>query len=323
MFITLCLNPTIQKTLIFERLNRGEVNRAEKNFTDASGKGINVSRVLAQLGKQVLHVTHLSKEDKTWFKAELEKQKIDLLAVDTTARARTCTTLIEENSLESGAISRCVTELVESGNKVEPETEAALLKAFDVLLDGGGQLQQIDSLIISGSKAPGFKNSLFAEIALKAHGRNIPVVLDIRGADLKELLNALRTNPIKASEPPVVIKPNAQELKETFFEAQAELLAENQINDCIAKLYKEYGLLSVITRGKDSVLAFDGGKLLNISSESIPQEKVLNTIGCGDAFTAGFAAALADGSSFEEAVRQGIKCGALNAMTIQPGSIKA
>ena len=295
----------------------------EKNFTDASGKGINVSRVLAQLGKQVLHVTQLSKEDKTWFKAELEKQKIDLLAVDTTARARTCTTLIEENSLESGAISRCVTELVEKGNKVESETETALINAIDALLDGGGQLQQIDSLIISGSKAPGFRDSLFAEIALKALGRNIPVVLDIRGADLKELLDALRTNPLKASEPPVVIKPNAQELKETFFEAQAEPLDENQINDCIVKLYKEYSLLSVITRGKDSVLAFDGGKLLNISSESIPQEKVQNTIGCGDACTAGFAAALADGSSFEEAVRQGIKCGALNAMTIQPGSIKA
>ncbi len=321
MFVTLCLNPTIQKTLCFERISRGEVNRASRNFTDASGKGINVSRVLAQLGKQVLHVTQLSKQDKLWFEAELEKQAIKLLAIETAAKARTCTTLIEENSLESGTSGRCVTELVESGNKVEPETEAALLKAFDALLDGG-ELQQIDSLIISGSKAPGFKDSLFAKIALKAHAHNVPVVLDIRGADLKELLNALRAAPLKACEAPLVIKPNAQELKETFFEAQTEAMAENQINDCIAKLYSEYGVQSVITRGKDSTLAFDGKKLLNISSESIPQEKVLNTIGCGDAFTAGFAAALADGSGFEAAVRQGIKCGTLNARTIQPGSIK-
>lgn len=321
MFVTLCLNPTIQKTLCFDKISRGEVNRASRNFTDASGKGINASRVLAQLGKQVLHVTQLSKQDKLWFEAELEKQAIKLLAIETAAKARTCTTLIEENSLESGAISRCVTELVESGNKVEPETEAALLKAFDALLDGG-ELQQIDSLIISGSKAPGFRDSLFAKIALKAHAHNVPVVLDIRGADLKALLGALRAAPLKACEAPLVIKPNAQELKETFFEAQTEAMAENQINDCIAKLYSEYGVQSVITRGKDSTLAFDGKKLLNINSESIPQEKVLNTIGCGDAFTAGFAAALADSSSFEEAVRQGIKCGALNARTIQPGSIK-
>lgn len=321
MFVTLCLNPTIQKTLCFDKISRGEVNRASRNFTDASGKGINASRVLAQLGKQVLHVTQLSKQDKLWFEAELEKQAIKLLAIETAAKARTCTTLIEENSLESGAISRCVTELVESGNKVEPETEAALLKAFDALLDGG-ELHQIDSLIISGSKAPGFKDSLFAKIALKAHAHNVSVVLDIRGADLKALLDALRAAPLKACEAPLVIKPNAQELKETFFEAQTEAMAENQINDCIAKLYSEYGVHSVITRGKDSTLAFDGKKLLNMNSESIPQEKVLNTIGCGDAFTAGFAAALADGSSFEEAVRQGIKCGALNARTIQPGSIK-
>ncbi|MBR3813494.1 MAG: bifunctional hydroxymethylpyrimidine kinase/phosphomethylpyrimidine kinase [Spirochaetaceae bacterium] len=321
MFVTLCLNPTIQKTLCFDKISSGEVNRASRNFTDASGKGINVSRVLAQLGKQVLHVTQLSKQDKLWFEAELEKQAIKLLAIETAAKARTCATLIEENSLESGAISRCVTELVESGNKVEPETEAALLKAFDALLDGGG-LQQIDSLIISGSKAPGFRDSLFAEIALKAHAHNVPVVLDIRGADLKELLNALRAVPQNACGAPLIVKPNAQELKETFFEAQAEAMAENQINDCIAKLYSEYGVQSVITRGKDSTLAFDGKKLLNINSESIPQEKVLNTIGCGDAFTAGFAAALADGSGFEAAIRQGIKCAAQNAMTIQPGSIK-
>ncbi len=321
MFVTLCLNPTIQKTLCFDKISRGEVNRASRNFTDASGKGINVSRVLAQLGKQVLHVTQLSKQDKLWFEAELEKQAIKLLAIETAAKARTCTTLIEENSLESGAISRCVTELVESGNKVEPETEAALLKAFDALLDGG-ELHQIDSLIISGSKAPGFRDLLFAKIALKAHAHNVPVVLDIRGADLKALLDALRTVPQNACGAPLIVKPNAQELKETFFEAQAEAMAENQINDCIAKLYSEYGVQSVITRGKDSTLAFDGKKLLNINSESIPQEKVLNTIGCGDAFTAGFAAALADGSGFEAAVRQGIKCAAQNAMTIQPGSIK-
>ncbi len=321
MFVTLCLNPTIQKTLCFDKISRGEVNRASRNFTDASGKGINVSRVLAQLGKQVLHVTQLSKQDKLWFEAELEKQAIKLLAIETAAKARTCTTLIEENSLESGAISRCVTELVESGNKVEPETEAALLKAIDTLLDGGG-LQQIDSLIISGSKAPGFKDSLFAEIALKTHAHNVPVVLDIRGADLKALLDALHAAPLKACEAPLVIKPNAQELKETFFEAQVVTLTENQINDCIAKLYSEYGVQSIITRGKDSTLAFDGKKLLNINSESIPQKEVLNTIGCGDAFTAGFAAALADGNGFEAAVRQGIKCAAQNAMTIQPGSIK-
>ena len=88
MFVTLCLNPTIQKTLCFDKISRGEVNRASKNFTDASGKGINVSRVLAQLGKQVLHVTQLSKQDKLWFEAELEKQAIKLLAIETAAKAR-------------------------------------------------------------------------------------------------------------------------------------------------------------------------------------------------------------------------------------------
>ncbi|MBO4439129.1 MAG: bifunctional hydroxymethylpyrimidine kinase/phosphomethylpyrimidine kinase [Spirochaetaceae bacterium] len=311
MFVTLCLNPTIQKTLLFKRINLGEVNRSEKNFTDVSGKGINVSRVLSQLGRQVLHITQLAKEDKAWFKAELEKLKIELLAVGTTARARTCTTLIEEN---------CVTELVESGNKVEPETEAELIKAFDRLFADNST--KIDALVISGSKAPGFRDSLFAEIALKAHRCNVPLVLDIRGADLRALLDALRKEPVKAGEPPVVIKPNIQELHETFFAEQGAPLSENQIKTLLAEIFAQYGLMSVITRGKEPVLAFDGKSFLSIDSKCIPSEKIVNTIGCGDAFAAGFASVLAETGGFEEAVRQGIKCGALNAMTLQPGSIE-
>ncbi len=311
MFVTLCLNPTIQKTLFFWKIHRGEVNRSEKNFTDASGKGINVSRVLSQLGRQVLHITQLSKEDKLWFEAELKKHKIELAAVDTNARTRTCTTLIEEN---------CITELVEKGNKVEPCTETELLKVFDSLLADNSK--KIETLIISGSKAPGFRDSLFAELALKAHEHNVPVVLDIRGADLQKLLEILQNKPVKSDEAPVIIKPNIQELQETFFAEQKEPLSENQIKTFLVGLYEQYGITAVITRGSKSTLAFDGKSFLSIESENIPSEKIINTIGCGDSFAAGFAVSLAESGDFEAAVRQGIKCGALNAMTLQPGSIK-
>lgn len=320
MFVTLCLNPTIQKTLLFDKIQKGEVNRASKSFTDVSGKGINVSRVLSQLGKQVLHITQLAEDDRNFFERELDRLQIRLLAGWTKVRARTCTTLIEEQTLENATISRCITELVESGSRVEPETESLLFNCFKHLLDNNHQ--EIEFLIISGSKAPGFSDSLFAELALKAHSLNIMTILDIRGSDLKELLKSLSKRPVKADEVPLIIKPNVQELKETFFEEVNEPLCEKQINDFIIRLYKEYGLKSVITRGKDSTLAFDGKQLLEKKSEFIPADKVLNTIGCGDAFAAGLAAALSEGKSFEEALNKGLECGALNAMTIQPGSIK-
>jgi fructose-1-phosphate kinase PfkB-like protein len=38
------MNPTLQKTLLFPSLAIDEVNRTERHWLDASGKGVNVSR---------------------------------------------------------------------------------------------------------------------------------------------------------------------------------------------------------------------------------------------------------------------------------------
>jgi fructose-1-phosphate kinase PfkB-like protein len=58
--LCVCLNPTVQKTITLPRMLVGEVNRASAVRTDASGKGVNVARVLVQLGEaDVVHLTHL------------------------------------------------------------------------------------------------------------------------------------------------------------------------------------------------------------------------------------------------------------------------
>jgi len=51
-FLTICLNPTLQKTLCFSSVVPGTVNRTGVHRLDVSGKGINVTRVLTQLGKK-------------------------------------------------------------------------------------------------------------------------------------------------------------------------------------------------------------------------------------------------------------------------------
>ncbi|MCQ2579649.1 MAG: PfkB family carbohydrate kinase [Treponemataceae bacterium] len=325
MFLTLCLNPTIQKSLCFQKFELGQVNRASQSFTDVSGKGINVSRVLAQLKKPVLHVTQLALEDENYFRTNLKNQNISLCSILTSARARTCTTIIDE-SCQNNA-KRLITELVENGNKVDSETEIRLKKAFDDILNGSFQAEnqfekdkKIEALIISGSKAPGFNDSLFADFALKAHAKNILTVLDIRGRDLIELLKCLESNRINSLEVPMIIKPNVQELKETFAKQDADFSIK-QINDLLLMLFEKYGICSVITRGELSILAFDGKTFYDVPAVNVAPQDIVNTIGCGDSFTAGFAAALADGKGFESAIKAGAECGALNARTVRPGCI--
>jgi len=66
-FLVVCLNPTIQKTLVFKSLKLDAVNRAAEVRTDASGKGVNVARVLTQCGYPATHLTHAGGPNKDWF----------------------------------------------------------------------------------------------------------------------------------------------------------------------------------------------------------------------------------------------------------------
>jgi 1-phosphofructokinase len=47
MIVTLTLNPSVDRTVEVEALDRGEVIRALRVRVDPGGKGINVSRALA------------------------------------------------------------------------------------------------------------------------------------------------------------------------------------------------------------------------------------------------------------------------------------
>jgi 1-phosphofructokinase/tagatose 6-phosphate kinase len=55
-FLSICLTPTMQRTMRFPSVEKGEVNRTSEYRIDASGKGVNVTRVLDQLGEEVTHL---------------------------------------------------------------------------------------------------------------------------------------------------------------------------------------------------------------------------------------------------------------------------
>jgi len=57
----------IQKTIVLNSLKEGEVLRTREYYTHASGKGVNVSRILYQLGENVIHFTHAGGRDRKYF----------------------------------------------------------------------------------------------------------------------------------------------------------------------------------------------------------------------------------------------------------------
>ena len=310
-FLAVCMNPTLQKTLCFNRLIPSVVNRTSDYRFDASGKGINVTRVLSQLGKKVTHLTQLGGILRPVFLELCEKEGINVRWVESGSAIRFCYTIISGNLNEE----HTVTELVEESVPTTDGTGERLLAAYNELLDSVG------TVIISGTKAQGLNDALIPEMVRLARECDKRIILDIRGNDLKQSL-VFR---------PDVVKPNLFEFAGTFLpelgsnaNEKGELTGEEPgVKDKIAALVLElaacYGTNIVLTRGKYSVWYTYNGNFFECPVEN--EKPAVNTIGCGDAFTAGIAAALDDGLSLPDAVARGVHCGNLKAGILKPGTI--
>lgn len=301
-YLTVCLNPTIQQTIVFPRLVKGEVNRSAEYRVDIAGKGICPARVLGQLGRRAIHLTHLGGPTREWFLAMCAEDRIDVRWVESGSEIRFCTTIIDREE-------HSATELVEEARAVAPGTAEAVIEAFRTLLP------EVATVMLSGTTAVGYPPGIMptlARLGAEAHKR---LFLDLKGRALLESL------PYR----PAVVKPNLEELFQTYEPERRTpgvTADESAIRDLVARAGREYreryGSYLVVTRGTAPTLFWDGEALCE--APVIPVEAV-NPIGSGDSFNVGIATALEDGATIAEAVAEGNRLGALNASRLKPGSI--
>ncbi|MFP4329206.1 MAG: 1-phosphofructokinase family hexose kinase, partial [Spirochaetaceae bacterium] len=280
-FLTLCLTPTFQRTLRFPKVERGEVNRSNEYRLDASGKGINVTRVLQQLGFEATHLTHLGGAGRESFLALASADGIVVDWVESESEIRTCYTVLDD-------ADRSTTELVEEAAPVGAGTEERLMTRYLELLSDH------HTVIISGAKSAGYSKAILPWLVKEAKEAGLRVIADFRGPDLEAALE----------HRPDLIKPNLSEFAATFLaphrsspfgpqraKAVSEETTSTDLKESAKQKMREIadeGTAVVLTRGgKPTLFAFPGG----VTGEVSPIEiEPLNTIGCGDAFTAGFAA---------------------------------
>jgi fructose-1-phosphate kinase PfkB-like protein len=299
--LTLCLNPVLQKTIVLPRLQENKVNRSSEYYFNVSGKGVNVSRVLRHLKVDVLHLTQAGGRNRELFLDMCRQDDIPVRWTDSGSEIRFCYTLINREHHTS-------TEIVEEAAPVAPGTEEKIEELFLSLLPG------CCAVIISGSKAAGFSSRLYPGLVKKAKEAGKITILDYRKDDLKNSLAAL----------PDVIKPNYTEFVATFFPGQDsgnwkdkdEL--DTMVTGKIIQLWKDYGIMTILTNGENRVRYVDGGKIRSV----VPQKIVpVNTIGCGDAFAAGFADVYVRSGDVTEAVHSGLECARKNALSMKPGQL--
>ena len=115
-----------------------------------------------------------------------------------------------------------------------------------------------------------------------------------------------------------MVKPNVEELGECLGRGlsgarEAELvLAASALLDRVGTV--------LVTRGRAGALAVCAGEAL---AGALEVSAARNTVGCGDAFLAGYLAALWRGLPLAEALRLAVACGAAQAQAEAPGQISA
>jgi len=298
-FLCVCLNPVIQKTLVFGRLERGEVNRTAMYRTDMAGKGLIPTRVLGQLGEKAIHLTQLGGPTRTWFLSMAADEGLAIEWVESGAPIRVCTTVIEREAGEA-------TELVEEALPVAAVTSTLVLERFAALLP------RVDVVMLSGTVAAGIEPGTMGALAGLAAAAGKRLYVDLKGRDLLDCL----------VHRPVCAKPNLEELALTRGVPYASFRRDDEARSLVAEAGREfwerYGCHLVVTRGSMSTLYWDGQRLGELAA---PAVDAINPIGSGDSFGVGLACTLERGGTLEEAVAEGNRLGALNATRLKPGSI--
>lgn len=291
MITVVTFNPSIDTLYKLESFEIGKVQRAGDVKKSAGGKGINVARVLNQLGHSPMCMGFVGGYNGLYIKDEIKKIGLRDEFIKIDGETRVCLNIIDKNKVS--------TEILESGPIVE---ENDMIK-FERHLEN--ILEETKILVASGSLPKGLPIDYYGLLGEICRIKNIKFILDTSGKYLESAINSHI----------YMIKPNIDEL---------EALCKCNINnkeDAIKEAYKllRYNIENIcISMGKDGMILVNKDSIYEVK---IPSIKIENTVGSGDSSIAGFAYGLLNDYSLKDCLRLSNACGMSNAMNIKTGFI--
>lgn len=267
MILIVTPNPCIDKTIYIDKNKLGKIIRARKVNIIAGGKGNNVARVLKNLGVENLSLNFLGGYYGKIIEECLKKDGISYSPVWIKSSSRTVVTILEDNLRQ--------TAFVEPGPQVSDVEKEEMIKMLGRVIDEKGS--EIKLIILSGSIPDHNCNDIYKIMIRIAKERKIRCILDSRGEALR----------IGTEAKPFLIKPNIRELEDILKIklSTEDIENKNKLARYILELNK-YAEIVILTMGNKGSLVSDGKKIYRAIP---PQIKVINPIGSGDSFIAGFA----------------------------------
>ena len=254
--MTITLNPALDHTIMLDSLNTGTLNSVESSSETPGGKGVNVARVVSDLGGAVSAGGLLGKNQRRLFEDYLSSHGVALRQVCVEGSVRSNIKVVEQATGQ-------VTELNLPGLCVHDDVLESVL---------GSILRQPEGTLVAvcGSLPEGISQQAFADFLKAIKQAGFFLAVDTRGEALKTALTVT----------PDLIKPNLDELQElagTPLTSSQALAMASKLGESIQHV--------VLSMGEAGAWFIVGNECLHAQPDALT---TVSTVGAGDSMLGGY-----------------------------------
>jgi 1-phosphofructokinase family hexose kinase len=283
LILTLTLNPAIDRNILTDRLafeDRGYILSTNES---AGGRGINASRVIHTFGGSTLAITTVGGKPGSKFERLLKESNLPHEVVPIGEDMRTNFTISDKQGL--------TVKLNEIGPHISEEELRQVEKAVEK------RLAKASWLLLCGSIPPGVDHHFYCKLVELAASKKVQSLLDTDG---DALLHGLEARP-------AAVMPNQQEAERLLNRA---LITRTHFFEAAERIHAMGANAVVLSLGSRGAVARNPDGMFEIVP---PRVDAVCPIGSGDALSAAFAWAAAEGHSFVECARWGVAAGTASA----------
>lgn len=287
MIYTVTLNPAVDYVIQVPNFEEGKLNLTEMEHKYPGGKGINVSRVLNQLGIESVNLGFIGGFTGRFIQEKLYEEQLGTDFI--TVKGDTRINIKLKSQLETEINGKGPGITIENINQLKNKLK---------------QLKKEDLVVFSGSIPKGVSESIYLELVNEISQREIPFVVDISSQQLLELL------PCK----PILVKPNHHELAtifETSFNSFEEMLPYGE------KLIEKGAQNVLLSMGKDGAVLFTHTGIYQVEGL---KGTLKNSVGAGDSMVAGFISQLVQNQDLLTCFKYGVASGSATAFSNDLGT---
>jgi 1-phosphofructokinase len=286
MITTVTPNPSLDRTLHLSRFEPGHVNRATATMVEPSGKGVNVALALHGVGVPARAVLPVGGSAGHEITTLLDDLGLDHVDVPIAGAVRSNISLVEGDGRTSKV------------NEPGPQLSAAEVDALYAATLAGSDVDEW--VVWAGSLPGGFTPQRFADAVADTRAAGRLVAVDSSGSALRQILSQ------HGDRLPHMVKPNAAELAEL---TNRDLRTLGDVTDAAGVLLARGVRTVLVSLGRDGAVLVDAD-LPQALHGIAPVRRVVNTVGAGDAFLAGWVAAVHAGATSADALANALRFGA-------------